>query len=234
MLPARMTHCGGSQVLDAGEGVDMANTDGSNENLKGAYEQLCNSYRAIDDFRAKLLGFLPLVTGGGLLLLAGQATDVKDFFRPAGLFGIAVTIGLLAYELFGIRKCHHLLEAGRALEKKMDLPAGQFIDRPKHLLGIVNEPFAAAAIYPAVLAAWTYLAFYFGYRDWGRIISPIVFFAGAAGILLYDQSLNDKPKPRWLFSFTRSLRSQPQYQPPVEADEHAGTPSRADSIGTVD
>jgi hypothetical protein len=29
-----------------------------------AYEELCTSYRAIDDFRAKLLGFLPLVTGG--------------------------------------------------------------------------------------------------------------------------------------------------------------------------
>jgi len=28
------------------------------EQLK-VYEQLCNSYRAIDDFRAKLLGFLP-------------------------------------------------------------------------------------------------------------------------------------------------------------------------------
>ena len=31
------------------------------EKLK-AYEQLCMSYRAIDDFRAKLLGFLPLAT----------------------------------------------------------------------------------------------------------------------------------------------------------------------------
>jgi hypothetical protein len=113
----------------------MTNTDGSN-NLKGAYDQLCNSYRAIDDFRAKLLGFLPLVTGGGLILLAGQATDVKDFFGPAGLFGIAVTTGLLAYELFGIRKCHQLLEAGKALEEEMDLPAGQFIDRPTICLGL--------------------------------------------------------------------------------------------------
>nr|WP_221373890.1 hypothetical protein [Actinoplanes polyasparticus] len=37
--------------------------------------------------------------------------------------------------------------------------AGQFLRRPQSLLGVVNEPFAAATIYPAVLAAWTYLAF---------------------------------------------------------------------------
>jgi hypothetical protein len=33
--------------------------DSQDQKLK-AYEQLCSSYRAIDDFRAKLLGFLPL------------------------------------------------------------------------------------------------------------------------------------------------------------------------------
>jgi hypothetical protein len=210
-----MPHCGGAQALDAGGGIDMANTDDPNSNLKGAYEQLCQSYRAIDDFRAKLLGFLPLVTGGGLILLTGRVDEVgKVFFRPVGLLGVAVTTGLLAYEMFGIKKCHHLLEAGRELEKKMVLPAGQFIDRPKDLLGVVNEPFAAAAIYPAVLAAWTYLALFVGYRDWGEVISPIVFVAGAAGILLYDQSLRDKPKPAWLFQ---------HLLPSAKADEQSGT-----------
>jgi hypothetical protein len=38
-------------------------------NLRTAYDQLCVTYRAIDDFRARLLGFLPVATGGGLLLL---------------------------------------------------------------------------------------------------------------------------------------------------------------------
>jgi hypothetical protein len=52
-------------------GLDMANTDGA-DNLRTTYEQLCNSYRAIDDFRSKLLGFLPLITGGGLILLMGR------------------------------------------------------------------------------------------------------------------------------------------------------------------
>jgi hypothetical protein len=69
---------------------------------------MCTSYHAIDDFRAKLLGFLPLVTGGGLVLLTGRPEDVRqDFFRPVGIFGVAVTIGLLAYELNGVRRAEN-------------------------------------------------------------------------------------------------------------------------------
>jgi hypothetical protein len=40
----------------------------SDDHLKAAYQELCHSYRAIDDFRAKLLGFLPLATGTGIFL----------------------------------------------------------------------------------------------------------------------------------------------------------------------
>ena len=67
----------------------------SSDSIRVAYEQLCTSYRAIDDFRTKLLGFLPFVTGGGLVFLFGRDVDEK-FFTPVGLFGLAVTLGLLA------------------------------------------------------------------------------------------------------------------------------------------
>jgi hypothetical protein len=177
-------------AVDAAQPVDLAN-------VRTVYDQLCTSYRAIDDFRAKLLGFLPLVTGGGLILLSGRSAEVREeFFRPVGLFGVAITGGLLAYELFGIKKCHALLGAGEDLEHALGLPgedagraAGQFIRRPNNLLGVVNEPFAAAAIYPAVLAAWTYLALFFDPGRRGPLISLVVFIAGFAVILLYDQAL---------------------------------------------
>jgi hypothetical protein len=166
-------------------------------NLKSAYEQLCTSYRAIDDFRAKLLGFLPLATGGVVLLLVDERLDkASALLLPAGMFGVAVTSGLLAYELYGIRKCHALLMAGEELEEAMGLPqddtgrpAGQFLRRPNHLLGIVNEPFAAAAIYPAVLAAWAFLALLSVQPTMAGIAGLTVFLVGFVGILLYDQSL---------------------------------------------
>ncbi len=174
--------------------------------LPTAYNELCSSYHSIDDFRTKLLGFLPLVTGGGLVFLSGRAEELrKEFFGPVGTFGVLVTLGLLAYELFGIKKCHALIENGKALEREMGLPvgergkpAGQFIQRPNNLLWVVNEPFAAAFIYPAVLAAWTYLAWLYdnplrtteppstGDPSRARRFSLYVFIAGFALVLLYD------------------------------------------------
>jgi hypothetical protein len=99
-------------------------TDTQTPNRSGdfsvAYNQLCTSYHAIDDFRAKLLGFLPLVTGGGLVLLTGLKKDVRqEFFAPMGFFGILVTLGLLIYELFGIKRCQELIKEGEKLEKEM-------------------------------------------------------------------------------------------------------------------
>jgi hypothetical protein len=238
MLQARMTHwwVASSKLT---RGLDVSNTDRSDnsDNIRTAYAELCTSYHAIDDFRAKLLGFLPLVTGGGLILLTGPADQVReDFFAPVGLLGIAVTAGLLAYELFGIKKCHALLKAGQALECKLGLPveqdatvpAGQFLRRPNHLLGLINEPFAAAAIYPAVLAAWTYLAFFSSDPQRGKNISLRIFVAGFLGILLYDQSLKHevflRRLGRPLVSFARRLLRRPQRpSSPCEANEHAAT-----------
>jgi hypothetical protein len=129
------------------------------------YDQLCISYRAIDDFRAKLLGFLPLVSGSGAFVLLNDAfTDAakthfsQQFLRPIGLFGFVVTLGLFCYEVYGIRKCHALINAGRDLEILLGIEAGQFRRRPRSVAYLINEPFAAGMIYPAVLAAWTFVA----------------------------------------------------------------------------
>lgn len=55
----------------------------SDEKLRLVYEQLCDGYHTIDDFRAKLLGFLPLMTGTGIFLLWNNLTDeTKPFLEP--------------------------------------------------------------------------------------------------------------------------------------------------------
>jgi hypothetical protein len=134
-------------------------SDSQDQNLKTTYEQLCYSYRAIDDFRAKLLGFLPLASGTGIFLLIpdNSKSPLNTFLGPVGAFGFLITLGLFFYEIYGIKKCHGLIKAGQYIEDQMRIP-GQFQGRPREVAGIINEPFAAGVIYPAVLAAWTFLA----------------------------------------------------------------------------
>jgi hypothetical protein len=60
---------------------------------------------------------------------------------------------------------------------------------------VVNEPFAAAVIYPAVLAAWTYLALFFVDRPLGRVISAIVFVVEFAGNLALRQVPQGSSQP---------------------------------------
>lgn len=166
--------------------------DPKEENLRAIYQQLCSSYQEIDSFRAQLLGRLPLATGAGIFLLYVTNDEVPDktqAFLPAiGVFGFAVTLGLFAYEIYGIRKCHALIGAGQQLERSLGID-GQFAHRPREVLGFINEPFAAGVIYPAVLAAWAYLAFAFvepsSVSWWIAILVFVIFFALSIGYNLW-------------------------------------------------
>lgn len=111
---------------------NAARTD---DQLRAVYQEICVSYRAIDDFRAKLLGFLPVVTGAGVGLLLGRDPgDPQPIWLPVGLFGAVVTLGLFAYEVHGIKKCAYLIDAGARLERYLEV-YGQFAGRP-HAVGV--------------------------------------------------------------------------------------------------
>ena len=100
-------------------------SDRGDDNLRTAYEQLCLSYRAIDDFRSKLLGFLPFVTGAGVLALLGPLKAASQtLLAPIGAFGFLVTLGLFFFEIHGIRKCHSLINNGKRLECKLNVTDG--------------------------------------------------------------------------------------------------------------
>lgn len=164
-----------------------------------AYRELCKSYHAIDDFRAKLLGFLPLATGAGILFTAKESSALLEHLSaPIGIFGFLITLGLFCYELYGIAKCSELIRTGRKLERALNIH-GQFVSRPDGILGLINEPFAAGVIYPAVLASWSLLAFLHS-KD-GKLQNPdtyawltagSVFVAGLAITLVYDYCLKTR------------------------------------------
>lgn len=147
------------------------------------YKELCTSYRAIDDFRRALLGILPLASGGILGLLkegggavAGTTAGGSTLLPFVGIFGVVVTLGLFAFEIYGIRKCTALIFAGAELERHLANGVGQFTLRPPGVLKVIAEPLAAGIIYPGVMAAWTYFALHFsGYPDPGRLTAGVFF-----------------------------------------------------------
>lgn len=160
------------------------------KHLPTVYEQICTSYHAIDDFRAKLLALLPFATGAGIFLLLNKdavTSDSKPFFGPIGLFGFVITLGLFVYEIYGIRKCHALIVSGKQIEGWLHI-AGPFTGRPREVLSFINEPFASGIIYPAVMAAWTYIGLVF-VKSQAWWIALVVFSLGLGLSLFYNHQL---------------------------------------------
>lgn len=124
-------------------------SDNKQPMLSTVYQELCSSYRATDDFRAKLLGFLPLASGTGIFLLLSNdfsndfSRQKEWFLLPIGLFGIGVTLGLFVLELRGIQKCHAYIQAGKEVEKQLlnaQNAQGHFTQIPKELPIFLRGP----------------------------------------------------------------------------------------------
>jgi hypothetical protein len=145
--------------------------------MLAAYQELCTSYHAIDDFRMKLLGLLPLASLVGVFLLDGDkllaaqpaATLTKELVGFGSIFAASLTVALFSYELRGIRRCHNLIREGLHLEQKLGIDHGQFhVCMDEHndqarITSALNAKFAACTIYSLVFAAWLFIALRFGF-----------------------------------------------------------------------
>jgi len=217
-LKRRFDHVGLINGNDVSSSWQKTMADDTDVKLK-MYEELCTSYRAIDDFRSKLLGFLPLVSGSGVFLLLNDSLtdDAKRkvtllSLALIGWFGFVVTIGLFFYEIYGIRKCHALIEAGRRLECSLGVQDGQFRRRPRSVLYLINEPLAAGVIYPAVLAAWLLLALIppsETLKPAARVpqASIIIFVIGFVLMLVFNLVI-DSGKPKFLYDLLLGKRAE--------------------------
>ena len=96
-----------------------------------------------------------------------------------GAVGGLFTIGLFAFELFGIKKCQYLIEAGRRLERDIGV-RGQFRSRPFDAAGFLNEPIASSVIYPSSMAAWVFLGICFFSVPGAAGVAALIFAAGCA------------------------------------------------------
>ena len=157
------------------------------ETLRHHYEQVCTSYHAIDDFRAKLLALWPVLGGaaGGVALLAPETTNQR-YLGAIAVFGALVTVGLAVYEWNQSLRCDRLKQIARNLEKDMYLKPGaaQFRSMPDGFtprftapglptgntiptepsggeprwLRIVRVGVASVIVYVSVILAWIWLA----------------------------------------------------------------------------
>lgn len=65
-------------------GEQPSSSRDADEELKAFYQEVCPSHQGIADFRAKLLGFLPLASGTEIFLFLNLAssTGTKQYLFP--------------------------------------------------------------------------------------------------------------------------------------------------------
>ena len=167
---------------------------------KQAYQEICTSYHAIDGFRGMLLGLLPLASGAGLLVLVntaqveeGKTAIAAQDATPIGVFGFIVALGLFFYELSGIRRCNQLITDGQRLEGELGVK-GQFRCYPEDVKGFIGPPLAAQVIYPAVLAAWFFVA---AVIPIGSVVSGILALLVLVGFFLWSLPAGSGSTEAW-------------------------------------
>jgi hypothetical protein len=161
----------------------------SQDSLRLAYEQTCQSHAAITDFRAKLLALLPIASGGGIFLLLGRDEQLEpDLLLAVGIFGFAVTLGLFIYEYRGIKTCVQLREYAGRLEDQLNIPEGmgQFREGGRPLEGMTAVEGASWVVYWSVLTAWLYVAL--SWWEVGRWVVPPAIGAGVLVLKFHARS----------------------------------------------
>ncbi len=144
------------------------------DRLLAAYAEVCTSYHAVDDFRAKLLGILPIASLAGILLISNETVITKGVPQPligfGSFFAAAFTLALFLFEIRGILRCHHLIERGKALEEALEVEGQFHVCSHQHAAAgesgperFFNAKVAASAIYSLVFAAWVFMALKFSF-----------------------------------------------------------------------
>jgi hypothetical protein len=117
-------------MTDTNESSTSARADTSDRR----YAEICPNVRTTDEISFKLLGLVPLVSGGGIVLLLDAGK--RPAWSPATIFvallGAAVTFAIYRWEVRNIQICRCLIERGAQLEEKeLGLLEGQFHKRFK-------------------------------------------------------------------------------------------------------
>jgi hypothetical protein len=167
-------------VTESADKVPTDITAATPEALLGMYKELCDSYHAIDDFRMKLLGLLPLTSLIGIFGLSSESLFAKGnemshhLITFIGVFASAFTIALFIYEIRGIFRSSNLIERGRKIEALLHVQGQFFVCVEESKKGnrwtrgetdVVNAKLAACVVYSTVFAAWIFTVLLFGFHQ---------------------------------------------------------------------
>lgn len=176
------------------------------------YTEICKSYQAVDDFRTKLLGFLPLTSLVGIFILNPDSMlSLKEILSLellgfASIFAALLTLALFGYEVRGIRRSDDLIKVGKHLEKELGIDRGQFhVCEYEHkeaqgLSRVFNSKSLACIIYSVVLAAWLFLAL--------RLEGVSLHSPATNMQLLPVYHLHSSCLARWRISFRRNAATE--------------------------
>lgn len=182
---------------DAEEAMQVATSD--DRHVLGVYQEVCRSYHAVDDFRMKLLGILPVTSLVGIFGLSTNAIVATEAHHMAnrlagfiGTFAAIFTAALFIYEIRGILRCSALIRRGQSLETRLGVHGqfcvcveahetkrqGLWLDR---LGSFLDAKLAACLIYSSVMSAWVFTGLHFGM---GWEVKNCALTAGLFGIVM--------------------------------------------------
>ena len=120
----------------------------SNINRENEYTQICADIKATDEISFKLLGFVPLVSGAGILtlFLKNQVVSSPELFLIS-IFSALITLGIFRWELRNIQICNWLRwRSDQLVGVKRPAPPGRW-----------GKTEAECLIYSATTVSWVAL-----------------------------------------------------------------------------
>jgi hypothetical protein len=135
------------------------------ETLLAEYSHVSSTFQLLTEVRFKLLAFLPLATGAAVAVINLRRVGVPGLV--VALFGLVVTVALVAYNKRNDQLYDTLVRRAAAIERSLGLPEGAFATRPRPWLSIdigrlswpVDHRSPVATIYSSSIALWLFGAF---------------------------------------------------------------------------
>lgn len=147
------------------------------EKLWKDYEVTADHFRMLAESRFKLLAFIPALTATAVAVLSTATHPLAGLL--VGLVGLAVSLGVVIYDLRNTQLYDHANRRAKCLEVILKLPSladgadygGLFFDRPKRredkkLFGRIKiwHDRGLAIVYGTVVGAWCFLILFSMFR----------------------------------------------------------------------